>query len=287
MEFFDREVQNKNHVIVNFDDGTSKSATIVRDDNPTNEGTPITSAIFRELNKLIEECKTEVETNKQVLTETVENLNNITIESLSVDSTNLPKAIYDKDNNKIVFTLPMPKQGKSYRNMGIWTSTQEYVNNDMYIDTVSLNGCSYYCKKSVYNHQPADNADNEYWGLMSARGNNASVNIVDDLLSDNASYVLSANQGRVLKNFLDEHSAMLSSINSSIGTINTNIQNIQVNIQNLTTRIQNLETKVANMLNGTQSFTKINTQDISTQNMTASGQVNLAGTTNVTGSLVI
>lgn len=287
MEFIDREAQNKSHVIINFDDGTSKSATIVRDDNPTVGGTPISAAIFKELNRLIELCKTEAETNKQNLAEIVENINSITIESLSVDSTNLPNATFDKDNNKIVFTLPQPKQGKSYRNMGIWSSTQEYVNSDLYIDTVSLNGCSYYCKKSGYNHQPADNADNEYWGLMCARGSNASVNIIDNLLSDNASYVLSANQGRILKVILDEHTATLSSINLNIETINTNLQNINTNIQTLTTNLQALETKVANMLNGTQSFTKINTQDIATQNMTTSGQVNLAGTTNVTGSLVI
>lgn len=268
MEFIDREAQNKSHVIINFDDGTSKSATIVRDDNPTVGGTPISAAIFKELNRLIELCKTEAETNKQNLAEIIENINSITIESLSVDSTNLPNATFDKDNNKIVFTLPKPKQGKSYRSMGIWSSTQEYVNSDLYIDTVSLNGCSYYCKKSGYNHQPSDNADNEYWGLMCARGSNASVNIIDNLLSDNASYVLSANQGRILKGLLDEHSATLSSINSSI--------------QSLTERIQNLEAKVANMLNGTQIFTKVNTQAIS-----ATGQVDLAGTTNITGSLVI
>lgn len=138
MEFFDREAQSKSHVIINFDDGTSKSATIVRDDNPTVGGTPISAAIFKELNRLIELCKTEAETNKQNLAEIIENINSITIEALSVDSTNLPNATFDKDNNKIVFTLPQPKQGKSYRSMGIWSSTQEYVNSDLFIDTIFL-----------------------------------------------------------------------------------------------------------------------------------------------------
>ena len=285
MEFIDREAQNKSHIIINFDDGTSKSATIVRDDNPTVGGTPISAAIFKELNRLIELCKTEAETNKQNLAEIVENINSITIESLSVDSTNLPNATFDKDNNKIIFTLPQPKQGKSYRSMGIWSSTQEYVNNDLYTDTVSFNGCSYYCKKSGYNHQPADNTDNEYWGLMCARGSNASVNIIDNLLSDNVSYVLSANQGRILKGLLDEHSAMLSTINSTL--------------QSLSSSIQSLETKLNNMLNGVQTFNKVSAQEVETQQLTTptmtanssdvnlSGSTIISGTATVTGTLVV
>ena len=285
MEFIDREAQNKSHIIINFDDGTSKSATIVRDDNPTVGGTPISAAIFKELSWLIELCKTEAETNKQNLADIIENINNITIESLSVDSTNLPNATFDKDNNKIIFTLPQPKQGKSYRSMGIWSSTQEYVNNDLYTDTVSFNGCSYYCKKSGYNHQPADNTDNEYWGLMCARGSNASVNIIDNLLSDNVSYVLSANQGRILKGLLDEHSAMLSTINSTL--------------QSLSSSIQSLETKLNNMLNGVQTFNKVSAQEVETQQLTTptmtanssdvnlSGSTIISGTATVTGTLVV
>lgn len=197
----------------------------------------------------------------------------------------VPNATFDKDNNKIIFTLPQPKQGKSYRSMGIWSSTQEYVNNDLYTDTVSFNGCSYYCKKSGYNHQPADNTDNEYWGLMCARGSNASVNIIDNLLSDNVSYVLSANQGRILKGLLDEHSAMLSTINSTL--------------QSLSSSIQSLETKLNNMLNGVQTFNKVSAQEVETQQLTTptmtanssdvnlSGSTIISGTATVTGTLVV
>ena len=190
-----------------------------------------------------------------------------------------------KENKIMVERETFEKNGKSYRSMGIWSSTQEYVNNDLYTDTVSFNGCSYYCKKSGYNHQPADNTDNEYWGLMCARGSNASVNIIDNLLSDNVSYVLSANQGRILKGLLDEHSAMLSTINSTL--------------QSLSSSIQSLETKLNNMLNGVQTFNKVSAQEVETQQLTTptmtanssdvnlSGSTIISGTATVTGTLVV
>ena len=102
-------------------------------------------------------------------------------------------------HKNIKFSIPAPKQGKSYRNLGDWNATTNYVNNTYYIDTVFYEGCSYFCKVSNKNKTPIPSEESEYWGLLAIKGSDAGVVIVDNLDSDRSDYVLSAKQGKVLK----------------------------------------------------------------------------------------
>ena len=105
-------------------------------------------------------------------------------------------------HKNIKFSIPAPKKGTSFRNKGVWSGSEKYVNDLYYIDTVSLHGCTYYCKKSNTNQQPIASAESDYWGILALKGSDAGFTIVDDLNSTHSDYVLSANQGRVLKEML-------------------------------------------------------------------------------------
>lgn len=102
-------------------------------------------------------------------------------------------------HKNIKFSIPAPKQGKSYRNLGDWNASTNYVNNTYYIDTVFYEGCSYFCKVSNKNKAPVPSEESDYWGLLAIKGSDAGVVIVDNLDSDRSDYVLSAKQGKVLK----------------------------------------------------------------------------------------
>lgn len=126
---------------------------------------------------------------------------------IQTDATNKRKNIH--------FNIPAPKQGKSYRNRGPWEDNVEYLNDDYFIDTVSRYGCTYYCKVSNTNITPTDSADNEYWGLLALKGNDAGVTIIDHLESTNASYALSAHQGNILKLKIDSQNIDINKIKTN------------------------------------------------------------------------
>ena len=102
-------------------------------------------------------------------------------------------------HKNIAFSIPAPKQGKSYRNIGDWNASTNYVNNTYYIDTVYYEGSSYYCKVSNKNQKPIPSEESTYWGLLAKKGNDAGVIIIDNLDSERSDYVLSAKQGKILK----------------------------------------------------------------------------------------
>ena len=105
-------------------------------------------------------------------------------------------------HKNIKFSIPAPKKGTSYRSKGVWSATENYINDQYFIDTVSIHGCTYYCKKSNTNQQPIASAESDYWGIIALKGSDAGFTIIDDLNSTHSDYVLSANQGRVLKEML-------------------------------------------------------------------------------------
>jgi len=133
----------------------------------------------------------------------VEIIDNLTVSSQEIGSEDpISVEIQTNSSNQhknIKFNIPAPKQGKSYRNLGDWNSTTNYVNNTYYIDTVFYEGCSYFCKVSNKNKTPIPSEENDYWGMLAIKGSDAGVVIVDDLDSDRSDYVLSAKQGKVLK----------------------------------------------------------------------------------------
>jgi len=133
------------------------------------------------------------------------------VENLTVTSEELPcteKVKVEIETNSttkrknIKFSVPAPKQGKSYRAKGPWETDIEYINNEYYIDTVSRHGCTYWCKQTNKAHEPIVNTEDEYWGLLAQKGSDAGVTIVDNLESEHADYVLSAKQGKVLKELI-------------------------------------------------------------------------------------
>ena len=133
----------------------------------------------------------------------VEIIDTLTVSSQEIGSEE-PIAVEIQTNQSnqhknIKFSIPAPKQGKSYRYKGDWDSTINYVNNTYYIDTVYYEGCTYFCKVSNKNKTPAPSAETDYWGLLAIKGSDAGVVIVDNLDSDRSDYVLSAKQGKVLK----------------------------------------------------------------------------------------
>lgn len=147
------------------------------------------------------------------------------VENLTVTSEELPCTekvkveIETKSSTKrknIKFSVPAPKQGKSYRAKGPWETDIEYINNEYYIDTVSRHGCTYWCKQTNKAHEPIVNTEDEYWGLLAQKGSDAGVTIVDNLESEHADYVLSAKQGKVLKELI------ASSIEKSISDLVNN-----------------------------------------------------------------
>ena len=133
----------------------------------------------------------------------VEILDNLTVSSQEIGSEEQIAVEIQTDSSNqhknIKFSIPAPKQGKSYRNMGDWNSSTDYVNNTYYIDTVFYEGCTYYCKVSNKNTAPIPSEESNYWGLLAIKGSDAGVVIVDNLDSERSDYVLSAKQGKILK----------------------------------------------------------------------------------------
>jgi hypothetical protein len=66
------------------------------------------------------------------------------------------------------FSFTKAKQGASYRNLGEWNSTTNYVCDNQYIDVVTYMGSSYNCKASNINKVPA--IETSYWTLLSSKG---------------------------------------------------------------------------------------------------------------------
>lgn len=120
-------------------------------------------------------------------------------------------------HKNINFNIPAPKQGTSFRNRGPWESTTQYIKDEYTIDTVSLHGCSYYCKITNTGQQPVASEESEYWGLLAVKGNDSGVTIVDDLESEHADYVLSAKQGKELKEITDNIKNNTTTIANSEG----------------------------------------------------------------------
>jgi len=133
--------------------------------------------------------------------ETQRTIDELTVSSSQIDC-EAPMSVEITTNTttkrkNIHFNVPAPKKGTSYRHKGVWSSTTQYINDQYYIDTVSIHGCTYYCKKTHTNQQPLDSQETDYWGIVALKSTN--VTIVDNLDSTNPAYVLSAKQGNVIK----------------------------------------------------------------------------------------
>jgi len=137
------------------------------------------------------------------------------------------------ERKNIHFNIPAPKTGTSYRHKGAWSSTTEYINSDYYIDTVSVHGCTYYCKQTHKNQQPLDSQETTYWGILAIKSTN--VTIIDNLDSTNPAYVLSAKQGNVLKQQQTSQDTEISNLK----TTTTNQGNEITKIKNNTTIVAN------------------------------------------------
>lgn len=133
----------------------------------------------------------------------IEIIDNLTVSSQEIGSEEQIDVEIQTDSSNqhknIKFSIPAPKQGKSYRNKGVWSASTNYVNNTYYIDTVFYEGCTYFCKVSNKNKTPIPSEESDYWGVLAQKGSDAGVVIVDNLDSNRADYVLSAKQGKILK----------------------------------------------------------------------------------------
>ena len=119
-----------------------------------------------------------------------------------------------------------------------------------------MHGCTYWCKQSNQNKQPLDSEENDYWGLIALKGSDAGITIIDNLNSDNASYVLSAKQGKVLKELID------SSVPQAINNLTNNF-NAQLNTAS--NEREDLQQQINKMLNGTTKFTLVNASNINVE----------------------
>lgn len=159
-------------------------------------------------------------------TKTLEIVDELSVSSEEIDCEEQVNVVIETDSatkhKNIKFSIPSPKKGTSYRNKGIWDSSVSYVNDQYYIDTVTLYGCTYWCKISNTNQMPVNSTESEYWGILALKGSDAGITIVDNLDSDRPDFVLSAKQGSVLKNkdseLLDK---ILSIINNVISICNS------------------------------------------------------------------
>ena len=159
-------------------------------------------------------------------TKTLEIVDELSVSSEEIDCEKQANVVIETDSTtkhkNIKFSIPAPKKGTSYRNKGIWDSSVSYVNDQYYIDTVTLYGCTYWCKISNTNQMPVNSTESEYWGILALKGSDAGITIVDNLDSDRPDFVLSAKQGSVLKNkdseLLDK---ILSIINNVISIFNS------------------------------------------------------------------
>lgn len=214
-KFKNRNSVNPNRVTITPENGTAFRATITRDDNPIagQEGTQLNAENLNNLGDNINECKESIQSLSEKVTALENTINTFNTTTTIIDSDANPSIeITSSNNNKqktISLQIPRAKKCTSYRNKGIWNSSEEYVNNNDYIDTVSLNGCTYFCKVTNTNITPIDNSDSNTWGLMASRGGDGAVTIVDNLNSTNNSYALSAKQGKYIK---DNYSLKESSI---------------------------------------------------------------------------
>lgn len=217
-------------------------------------------------------------------TKSLEIVDNLTVSSKELDcedpvGVEIETNVTTKHKN-IKFLIPSPKKGTSYRNKGVWSETETYINDQYFIDTVSKHGCTYYCKKSHTNQSPEASAENEYWGLIALKGSDGGLTIVDNLNSENADYVLSAKQGKVLKELIASsiETAINNLINNSPDGLNTlqeiakainNDPNFYITIntsfENSNSKIDDLQTQINNMLNGTTKFTLLNAEDINVE----------------------
>lgn len=279
MIYQDREPQQKNKFLVTPENGTPFYAIIKRDDNPKlgKEGTQITAEVLNDLSSKATTAKENSETAKTASNLALEIVENLTITSTPINCDAVPTVeINTNTENKhknIHFKIPTSKQGKSYRNCGAWSSTETYLNDDLFIDTVTKFGCTYYCKQTNSNISPADNLDSEYWGLLASRGSNANITIVDNLASEDSNYALSAKQGKALKSITDEMQASLNEISltvssnktladNSISEIQTQLTTINNTLTQLNSSIQLLQTQINNMLSGNTTFSKISTNEV-------------------------
>lgn len=218
INFTDRDplYPNRRKITILQQQGNEIIADIEMQDEPKNNqtGTPINASVFNNFQDIIEDSFDYAKEANDIV-------NNLTVTSTILEAGELPSVNLETASNKrknIKFGIPKAKTGTSIRMRGVWNATTYYYNNTSYIDVVTLNGCSYYCKITNKNNTPADNSDTTYWGLMSAHGNNAPVTIVDNLVSTEASHCLSAKQGKVLKTSIDSlnNSAVKISGNQSI-----------------------------------------------------------------------
>ena len=166
-------------------------------------------------------------------TKTLEIVDELSVSSEEIDCEEQANVVIETDSTtkhkNIKFSIPSPKKGTSYRNKGIWDSSVSYVNDQYYIDTVTLYGCTYWCKISNTNQMPVNSTESEYWGILALKGSDAGITIVDNLLSTNADYVLSANQGNVIKNLITDQDAQISSIKLKDTNQDNEISNIKNN----------------------------------------------------------
>lgn len=204
-KFKDRNSTNLNRVTITPENGNAFSATITRNDAPViEEGTALNATNLNNLGDNISECKETIQELSEKLNNLESTFNTFNTKTTIIDSNANPsiEITTSQDNKQKTINLKIPKQkqGTSYRNKGAWDSSIRYVNNSEFIDTVSFNGCTYFCKITNINTSPIDNADSETWGLMASRSGDGAVTIVDNLLSTNSNYALSANQGRIINN---------------------------------------------------------------------------------------
>ena len=113
-------------------------------------------------------------------------VDNLSVTTTEIASTATPfveiNTTEETGRKTLNFNIPASKQGKSYRHRGIWASSLTYYNNDLYIDTVTFNGCTYYAKLTNSAKEPLDLADNTYWGLLAQRGGSSNV-VINDVIN--------------------------------------------------------------------------------------------------------
>lgn len=95
------------------------------------------------------------------------------LDSLSADSGSVTVTINleNKTTTIKIFTWSKTKAGKkgtSYRFRGAWLSSETYLNNEDYVDTVEYQGSVYACVQTNTNKNPV--TETAYWQLMVAKG---------------------------------------------------------------------------------------------------------------------
>ena len=93
-------------------------------------------------------------------------------------------------------------RGTGYNPRDVWKSGVTYVRDANIIDTVFYEGTSYYCKVSHTSSSSILPTNTAYWGILCEKGQ--APDIVDNLTTTDASKALSANQGKILVDKIDE-----------------------------------------------------------------------------------